>query len=283
MTSAVEHRERWPLAAIFGVGALVGAGVGAWMARRAARRFDEEVAARIASIRRVRPFPVGAGRREALPTPIQNYLDRCGIGETSDRGWWCIDQRGEMRLSEDGAWLPFEAFEYLASDRPAFVWRASLPLVSKFSFEALDALDGRDGRLDARLLGVFPVARASGPKAVRGELIRYLAELVWCPTAILTNPALVWREIDARTVEVCAPGVDPVASVRWEFDRHGDPILMRSNTRPREGESASWRCYVDSWRWFDGVRMPTYGEVAWVFEDRDFTYWRGEVFSVSNG
>ena len=77
------------------------------------------------------------------------------------------------------------------------------PLVSA---QILDCYVNGAGLLEARLFGSLPVARAAGPEASRGELMRYLGELAWSPHAILHNPQLSWREIDASTIEVSATG-----------------------------------------------------------------------------
>ena len=56
--------------------------------------------------------------------------------------------------------------------------------------------------LEARLFGSLRLARAAGPHVGKGELMRYLAELAWAPHAMLHNPQLSWREIDATTSNV---------------------------------------------------------------------------------
>ena len=56
---------------------------------------------------------------------------------------------------------------------------------------ARDALRDREARFDVLALGVIPIARAEHSSALmRGELMRYLAELAWAPDAILVNTAL---------------------------------------------------------------------------------------------
>ena len=50
---------------------------------------------------------------------------------------------------------------------------------------------GGEGRFDIVALGFIPIARAKHtPALVRGELMRYLAEIPWAPDAILCNSAV---------------------------------------------------------------------------------------------
>ncbi len=59
--------------------------------------------------------------------------------------------------------------------------------------QVIEGLDG-EAHLDARLLGVVRLAHVRGGDQVfRGEAMRYLAELVWNPDAILFNHDLEWR------------------------------------------------------------------------------------------
>lgn len=43
---------------------------------------------------------------------------------------------------------------------------------------------------------IIPIVNASGPDFDKGELQRYLAELAWCPYAVLNNKDLVFEPVD---------------------------------------------------------------------------------------
>jgi hypothetical protein len=62
--------------------------------------------------------------------------------------------------------------------------------------------------------------------------MRYLAELAWAPHAMLHNPQLSWREIDATTVEVSTESQAGPARVRLIFE-NGDIARMEADDRPR--------------------------------------------------
>lgn len=50
--------------------------------------------------------------------------------------------------------------------------------------------------LPATARRLIPLADASGPDFDKGELQRYLAELAWCPYAVLNNNDLVFEPVD---------------------------------------------------------------------------------------
>jgi len=61
--------------------------------------------------------------------------------------------------------------------------------------------------------------------------MRYLAELAWAPHAMLHNPQLSWREIDATIVEVSAESPAGLARVRLIFE-NGDIARVEADDRP---------------------------------------------------
>jgi hypothetical protein len=148
------------------------------------------------------------------------------------------------------------------------------------SARVLDCYVDGEGLLEARLFGSLRLARAAG---ARGELMRYLAELVWAPHAMLHNPQLSWREIDATTVEVSAEIPAGPARVRLIFE-NGDISRIEADDRPRMvGRpivSTRWRGSCCDYREMNGCRIPTRAVVSWLLDDGPFEYWRGRVTAL---
>lgn len=77
-----------------------------------------------------------------------------------------------------------------------------------------DAYVDRKGILEPALLGFVSFVRLHGRGEVaRGELMRSMAETVWCPTVLLPSQAMRWQPIDERGTRAtlvggqCSPGV----------------------------------------------------------------------------
>ena len=155
-----------------------------------------------------------------------------------------------------------------------------MPLLSA---RILDCYVDGEGLLEARLSGSLPLARLAGPETSRGELMRYLAELIWAPHAMRHNPALsssLWREIDATAVEVSASSAGGPARVRLIFE-NGDAARIEADDRPRAaGHSivpTRWQGCCGDYREFEGCRIPTRAAVSWSLDDSPFEYWRSRV------
>jgi hypothetical protein len=133
---------------------------------------------------------------------------------------------------------------------------------------------------EARLFGSLRLARAAGPQAGKGELMRYLAELAWAPHAMLHNPHLSWREIDPNTIEVSAESTDGPARVRLVFE-NGDITRIEADDRPRAVHGRTiptrWHGRCFDYREMDRCGIPTRAVVSWLLEEGPFDYWRGMV------
>jgi hypothetical protein len=165
---------------------------------------------------------------------------------------------------------------------PGFVWRA-VAAAGPVRLVAQDVLVGPVAGMEGRIAGAVPVLRASGPDALEGELLRYLAELPWMPTAVLGNGALDWTALDDRTVEVCAPAVSPTALVRVGFE-DGWPVW---STSPARARTVGRRTVPTPWggtfaepRRFGDVVVPARAEVAWQIGGEWQPYWRCTVTSA---
>jgi Family of unknown function (DUF6544) len=247
----------------------------------ARRLFDMEIDAAVAAVGAVAPTPVG---RDRLPPLIRAFAERAVAGRSVLPAAVRFDQAAEMKLTPDAGWTPVSAHQTVGVGAPAFVWDARARMAPLIGVRVIDAYVGGTGRLKVRLLGSIPMSEATGPEVSRSELFRYLAELPWAPYAMLGNPALRWRQVDASTVEVSSETADgQTASVRIIFDEAGDIIAAEAGDRPREANGrfipTRWRGDFSDYKDFGGVRLPSHAEVAWMLETGPHVYFRGDILS----
>lgn len=216
-----------------------------------------------------------------LPEPLQRHLDRCLCSPPAEARDPLIEQRGEMRLKVDGKWLPFTAEQWFGADRVAFCWHARVKMAPLLTAVVEDAYEDGEGRLEAKLWGMIPVADAKGPEIDRGEVERYLAELPWNPLALVNNPALRFGEGEDGPVRIWA--LDPDTYVDVRFDAQGDICGIFTRTRSHDGEVDPWEGEFSDYRELGGVRVPTRGQVRWHLPSGSFDYWRGEITALRWG
>jgi hypothetical protein len=235
-----------------------------------------------------REMPSVAPDALAIPQPpqIASEFARWATGLSPVPAVVRLRQRGMMRTNPRDTWRPFTAEQTISVGVPGFVWNAWAEIAPLLSARILDAYVGGKGHLEARLFGSLPVARSAGPETDRGELMRYLAELAWAPHAILFNPFLRWREIDASTVEVSAGSAGGPARVRLIFDS-GGISRIEADDRPRtEGKRTVPRRWIGrffDYRHMNGCRIPVRAEVSWVLPGGVFECWRGDIIAFETG
>ncbi|WAT17302.1 hypothetical protein OZN62_10230 [Aurantiacibacter sp. MUD11] len=144
-----------------------------------------------------------------------------------------------------------------------------------------DALIQQEPRGVMTLGGMVPLHRATpSPALLKGQLMRYLAELPWAPDALLANPHLHWRVLDDRRLHVEATVAAVTGAITLELDDDGlprgisglRPALEGSTFRERE-----WHGAFSDYREVDGSSIPHTGRVWWIVDGQPFDVWRGEI------
>src|ERR1700737_585298 len=149
-------------------------------------------------------------RSERLPAAVYDLALRLGANPERNRTTVNLTQTGRMKPGGAARWMSFSAKQTIATRECAFEWLARAGPLGMVS--VCDALKDGEGRLDVLALGIIPIARAEHSSALmRGELMRYLAELAWAPDAILLNTELRWREDGPDRLAVSA-GVGETAA-----------------------------------------------------------------------
>lgn len=219
-----------------------------------------------------------------IPAPVRRYAERAVPAGSSVPARVRVVQSGLMWLKPGGRSLPFTAVEDFSVETVAFSWLARFRFLPLVSMKVVDRYADGAGSLEARLFGVLPFMRQSGQATAEGAAMRYLAELPWVPHAMLPNPELEWRELDARTVEVGTSVGAAKVAVRLEFDAAGDIVSAFSDGRPHPEGNATvprpWGGVYSDYQVIDGIRLPTRAEVRWELPEGPFTYWSGEIHSV---
>jgi len=228
----------------------------------------------------------GAAARADLPPEVIALARR--LGAVADRGERIVrlTQHGQMWLKPGGPALPFTARQTIMVGDVGFAWSAATAMAPGVTMQVIDYLVGGRGGLEGRLFGIVPLVRfTDSAVAFRGEAMRYLAELMWNPDAILVNRQLDWRVIDARTLAVATGAGERRSEVRLLLDRDGDIARIEADDRPRaEGRdlvARPWFGRGSDFRVIDGRRIPFKAEAGWIIDGAEFVYWRGEIATWS--
>lgn len=274
--------------ALAGLGALVAGSIVAVRVR--ASRFERATARRVdelledADDRPKRVFT--RDDLSGLPDPVRRYLDAVLEEGRPYVRTVRIRQRGEFRLGDATApWRPFVATQNFTTDPPGFVWDARIELAPFVPVRVVDAYADDEGSLRAALLSAIPVADAEpSPELNAGELLRYLAETVWFPTALLPGEGVEWEPIDGRSARATIERRGTTASLVFRFDERNRVRRVHSEGRYREEDDgfAPWTGYFRDYRRRNGMLVPLDAEVEWNLPEGDLRYWRGTLERVDH-
>jgi hypothetical protein len=147
-----------------------------------------------------------------------------------------------------------------------------------------DAYIAGTGLLQASLAGVYTVADMKPSRTLdEGELMRYLAETAWYPTALLPGQNLRWEAVNAQSARATLTNGAVSVSLLFRFGADG---LIESVSGQR-GRTVGQEIVMTPWegRWFNyarrqGVLAPQEGEVAWLLPDKRLPYWRARVLTL---
>ena len=221
------------------------------------------------------PEPVARHLRQVLPegTPIIRAVE--------------VMHRGRFNLSQNGEqWKPFTSRQHVVTHPPGFVWDGRVSMAPGLDVHVHDAYVGGEGILEPAILGLFTLVKLSDRGEVaRGELMRFMAEAAWYPTALLPSQGMQWEPIDANSARATLVDGEIRLSMTFHFGTDGLLDAIRTESRGRTvGDQViptPWEGRMSNYQRRDGLLIPLDGEVAWLTPEGRLPYWRGTITELS--
>ncbi|HLI51215.1 MAG TPA: DUF6544 family protein [Thermomicrobiaceae bacterium] len=211
---------------------------------------------------------------EGLPEPARRYLAYSGVvGRPRVRTVY-LTQKGRMRAGEQLPWLPLDARQWYSVSPPGFVWDGRLHLGPLPIARARDLyLHGR-GSLAVRAAQAIPVADSAGAEMDQGAMLRYLAEMIWFPAALL-EANVSFAPIDGRSIRVTLTDNGRSVSGTLHIDEAGRLLRFDAERyRMVDGgfQLCHWSAVVTEYGEFEGLKLPTRAQALWHLEKGDLPY-----------
>jgi len=221
-----------------------------------------------------------------LPAPVQRYLLKVIPEGRPYVETVRLHQVGEFRLGDATApWKSLAADQHFTVSPPGFVWDARIEMAPLVQARVIDMYrDGR-GLLRAKVFSTLTVAEAQGQDELNvGELMRYLAEAVWFPTAFLPGQGIEWAAIDDRSARATIGHQGIQASVLFYFDDRDQVERIHADrwyqTEDGSFELTPWTGYWSDYQIRDGLLIPIEGRVEWNRPEGDVTYWHARLHEI---
>ncbi|MCC7195444.1 MAG: hypothetical protein IT356_07815 [Gemmatimonadaceae bacterium] len=227
------------------------------------------------------------GEVKNLPGPVQRYFRTAIPDGQPIVAAVSMGHIGSFNMSESAEqWKPFSSTQRVVTRHPGFVWDGRIVILPGVIVRVHDAYVHGDGIMHATLLGLVSVADLHGTaQMAQGELMRFLAEAAWYPTALLPSQGVRWEAVDDTSAKATVSDGGTTITLKFIFNEAGLIGSVRADAR---GRAVSGAIVPTPWegRWWDyelrdGMLIPTAGEVAWLLPDGPKPYWRGKLTTLT--
>ena len=217
-----------------------------------------------------------------LPEPVQRYLNYAQVVGKDPIRTVRLTQQGFMRTQPGQKWLPMVAEQSFTIPPPAFLWHCTMRPFPLVWISATDRFSEGHGSMRIKLLSVIPLGNSRGPEIDQGELQRYMAEMVWFPTAWLSD-AIEWQAIDAYSAQATMHESGVTASVVLHVNEQGQLTHVTADRYKEEHGHyllAPWSGQCTAYQEVDGMRIPTRIKITWHLASGNFTWFRCKITEV---
>ena len=216
---------------------------------------------------------------EGLPSCVKRWLHRSGAVGKMLIHTARLKQHGSMRTSPNGSWMEFEAEQYVTVEKPGFIWTTAVQVAPLLYLAGRDRYEDGRAHMLIKFLSLIPVADSRGRETDQGSLVRYLAEMIWYPSSVVSS-YVRWEEIDSASARATMSYGGIAASGVFRFNADGDVTAFeaqRYREVDRKFSMETWSIAMKDCREFNGITVPSVSEVAWKLPVGDFTWLRLEV------
>ena len=218
-----------------------------------------------------------------LPQPVQKWLRLSGVIGKEEIKLAYVKQKALMKLKpEQKEWYSAKAIQYITTEKPAFIWTVDMNMMPLIKIKGRDKSVEGKGEMLIKLNSLINVVNEKGEKLDEGALQRYLAEIVWSPSSVI-SPLIKWEEIDSLSAKAMINYKGTVASGTFYFNEKGDFIkftTMRYKDNTPEAKRYPWVITVQEYKTFEGIRVASKMKVTWDLEKGNWTWLDLEIQDI---
>ena len=211
---------------------------------------------------------------KGLPEPVQRYFKYSLKEGQPYISTVRLTHGGTFKTGLDKDWITIKGEQFYTVQEPGFLWKGTTSM-----FIARDRYISGKGGLTIYLLGIIKIIHGEGPEYNQGELLRWLGECIWFPTAFLPSENLSWSPIDTNRARVSFKynGLDIFYIVT--FNKIGQITRLETKRYMNSEKLETWAGVCGEYKEFNSVNIPSYIEGMWILSGKEFSYAR---FTIKN-
>lgn len=218
-----------------------------------------------------------------LPEIVRKYLRYGGfVGKKKIRNFRSVF-KGGIRFKPGEDYMPFWSEQYNFYDIPTRLFyirskKAGIPAYGLHLYEGSKAI------FRIKILGLFTVVDAKGPKMDQGETVTVLNDMFIMAPTTLIDPQIQWEIIDDLKVKAIYTNQSITVEAEVHFAEDGRIRNFISNdrfeTNGKEYISNPWETPVSDYREINGYRLPSKAKMIYKRPEGDFCYGEFELESM---
>jgi hypothetical protein len=208
----------------------------------------------------------------ALPEPAQRYFRHAGVVGKQRISSFSLVIKGRIRNSKNSAWMPLVMRQFNRIDSPARVVYIESP---GKPMAGVDSWLGGKGRMFIKIASLITIADVTGREMDRSALVTFMNDLMLCPQAYFTLPA-VWSPVDEGSFDFSLSYGNLTATARLFVDKDGRLVDWKSEDRYATvgGKNLpdKWSTPITAEQDLGDLRIPAKGSGVHNYDGTPFAY-----------
>ncbi len=233
----------------------------------ALHNFDKNVSRLFLQSEKIKGDVFYQNQVSGLPTPVRNYFIHVLKEGQPPISFARVKHTGRFRIALNSKWTPITGEEYFTIAKPGLLWKGKTK-----KFTAVDAFLWGKGSLSVYLFGFIRISHGSGCKFSQSELLRWLGESVWFPTALLPNDHIYWEPIDNHRAKLVFSHKKTVIFYNVTFNDDHEIVQLETNRYMGNRKLETWVGKLSNYKMRNNILIPTTIQATWKLKQQDFTY-----------
>ena len=220
-----------------------------------------------------------------LPNSVQKWLLNSGIiGKEFIRSVF-LQQDLQLKMKpQQKEWYNAKAKQFFTIEPPAFDWSLHLKIKSLIPIVGKDKFENGQGEMRINMFSIIPLVNLKdNSKLNQATLQRFLAEIVWFPSAAL-SPFISWEQITDTTVKATMSYLGTKGSGTFYFNKNGDFEkfeAMRYKDVEENSEPKLWTVKTIKTEERNGIRIPVELNADWKLENGNWTWLKLKINEIN--
>ena len=213
---------------------------------------------------------------EGLPQPVQQYFRLVLKEQQPYISYARIKHTGKFKAGLKSSWMKIKGEQYATTTLPGFIWKGITALLV-----ASDSYLADKGRLSVYFLSFYKMLDAKNKKEYnQSELLRWLGESLLYPTNLLPSERLHWLPIDEVSAKMVFNYNGLSLYFIVTFNKKGEIISLETKRYMNANQLETWIINALDYREINNILIPTFFNVNWRLNNRDFSYAQFNITTV---